>query len=100
MSDAIQANNMGELEALARALLPRMAYDYYSGGATDEITLRENRAAYERIALLPRMLIDVSARDMGATRYPTWDRRAQSNGLWCPRSFHRSPDSLGTGRRW
>jgi isopentenyl diphosphate isomerase/L-lactate dehydrogenase-like FMN-dependent dehydrogenase len=67
MSDAIQAHNMGELEALARALLPRMAYDYYSGGATDEITLRENRAAYERIALLPRMLVDVSARDMGAT---------------------------------
>jgi len=29
--------------------------------------LRENRAAFERITLLPRMLVDVSARDLGTT---------------------------------
>jgi isopentenyl diphosphate isomerase/L-lactate dehydrogenase-like FMN-dependent dehydrogenase len=44
-----------------------MAYDYYASGANDEVTLRENRAAYERITLLPRMLVDVSVRDMGTT---------------------------------
>ena len=32
-----------------------------------EVTLRENRAVYERITLLPRMLVDVSARDLGTT---------------------------------
>jgi isopentenyl diphosphate isomerase/L-lactate dehydrogenase-like FMN-dependent dehydrogenase len=67
MSERIDAINVGELEALARGVLPRMAYDYYAGGANDEITLRENRAAYERITLLPRMLVDVSVRDMGTT---------------------------------
>ncbi len=39
----------------------------YASGANDEITLRENRAAYERIMLLPRMLVDVSVRDMSTT---------------------------------
>ena len=44
-----------------------MAYDFYASGANDEVTLRENRAAFERITLLPRMLVDVSARDLGTT---------------------------------
>lgn len=38
-----------------------MAYDYYASGGNDEVKLRENRSAYERITLLPRMLVDVSA---------------------------------------
>jgi 4-hydroxymandelate oxidase len=67
MSDKIDAVNLCELEARAREILPQMGYDYYASGANDEITLRENRAAYERIALLPRMLVDVSVRDMGTT---------------------------------
>lgn len=67
MSESIDASNSGELEALARELLPEIAYDYFASGANDEITLRENRAAYERIALLPRMLIDVSVREMATT---------------------------------
>jgi len=37
-----------------------MALDYYSSGAGDEITLRDNRAAFARIKLRPRMLVDVS----------------------------------------
>ena len=67
MSENIDAINSGELEARARELLPQIAYDYYASGGNDEITLRENRAAYERVALLPRVLIDVSVRDMGTT---------------------------------
>jgi isopentenyl diphosphate isomerase/L-lactate dehydrogenase-like FMN-dependent dehydrogenase len=63
----IQASNLGELEALARELLPQMTYDYYASGANDETTLRENRTAYERIALLPRMLVGVDATDMTTT---------------------------------
>jgi 4-hydroxymandelate oxidase len=67
MSEGIDAINPYELEARARELLPQMAYDYYASGANDEVTLRENRAAYERITLLPRMLVNVSVRDMGTT---------------------------------
>ncbi|MBV8969171.1 MAG: alpha-hydroxy-acid oxidizing protein [Verrucomicrobia bacterium] len=67
VSEQIEAINLLELETKARELLPQATYDYYAGGANDEITLRENRAAYERIALLPRMLVDVSVRHMGTT---------------------------------
>jgi 4-hydroxymandelate oxidase len=62
-----EAINLLEMEARARELLPKAAYDYYASGANDEITLRENRAAYERITLLPHMLVDVSVRQMGTT---------------------------------
>lgn len=59
-----EAVNLFELEALAERCLPKAAFDYYISAANDEITLRENRSAYERIRLAPRMLVDVSSRDM------------------------------------
>jgi len=59
--------NLLELEERARGKMPLMAYDYYAGGAEDEITLRANRAAFGRIALRPRMLVDVSAIDTSTT---------------------------------
>lgn len=43
--------NLAELEVAARERLPRPVFDYYCGGAHDEITLRENRAAYDRLTL-------------------------------------------------
>ena len=49
ISQKLEAINLLELESKARELLPRAVYDYYAGGANDELTLRENRAAYERI---------------------------------------------------
>ena len=67
MNETIDAINLSELEALARVVLPPDAYDYYASGANDEITLRENRTAFERIAVHPRMLVDVSIRDMRTT---------------------------------
>src|ERR671914_2311011 len=47
-------------EDAARGSLPRAVYDYYAGGAEDEVTLRANRAAYERYFLRPRVMVDVS----------------------------------------
>jgi 4-hydroxymandelate oxidase len=67
VSEQIEAINLFELEIKVRELLPQTAYDHYASGANDEITLRENRVSYERITLLPRMLVDVSERHMGTT---------------------------------
>ena len=67
IGEQIEAINLLELEMKARESLPQTAYDYCASGANDEITLRENRLAYERITLLPRMLVDVSERHMGTT---------------------------------
>ena len=56
-----------DFEAAARAVLPRMAYDYYRSGADDERTLRENRRAFRRYEIWYRVLVDVAARSLGTT---------------------------------
>jgi len=56
--------NINDFENLAKEKLTQMAYDYYSSGANDEITLRENCEAYKRIFLKYRVLVDVSKRDL------------------------------------
>src|SRR5215218_3454432 len=48
--------NLHEYEALARDLLSPMALGYVSGGSCDEVTLRANRAAFDRWRLLPRVM--------------------------------------------
>ena len=52
--------NIEDLRRLAKRRLPRAIFDFFDGGAEDEVTLRENRAAFERVRLLPRVLVDVS----------------------------------------
>lgn len=59
--------NVLELEELARTKLAREAFDYYASGAGDEVTLRANRSAFERRAILYRVLVDVSVRRMATT---------------------------------
>jgi 4-hydroxymandelate oxidase len=52
-----------DYERAARKTLPREVYDYYAGGAGAEWTLRENRAAFDRWVLRPRVLVGVEERD-------------------------------------
>jgi len=59
--------NVFDYEELARRKLPKPVFDFIAGGAKDEITLRRNREAFERIHLRPRVLMDVSRIDL-ATR--------------------------------
>ena len=59
--------NLAEFEAAARERLTQLAYDYYVGGANDEVTVRENRLAFERLALRYRVLVDVSRRSTKTT---------------------------------
>ena len=59
--------NLSELESLARARLSQMAWDYYASGADDERCVTRNCAAYERIALHYRVLVDVATRDLSTT---------------------------------
>jgi 4-hydroxymandelate oxidase len=51
--------NVWDYERLAADRLEPGAHGYYAGGAGDELTLRENVAAFRRRYLRPRMLIDV-----------------------------------------
>jgi 4-hydroxymandelate oxidase len=62
MPDAPRPITVAEYEPLARARMDPGARDYQSGGAGDEISLADNRAAWDRIRLRPRVLVDVSSR--------------------------------------
>ena len=42
-------------------------FDFVDGGAQDEATLLDNRRQFQRIALVPRVLRDVSHRDQSIT---------------------------------
>ncbi len=78
--------NLLELEELARAKLPRMAFDYYAGGSHDEVTLRENVAAFGRLRVHYRVLRDVSAR---STKTRVLGHEVSFPVLVAPTAFHK-----------
>ncbi|MFL6237698.1 MAG: alpha-hydroxy acid oxidase [Thermoanaerobaculia bacterium] len=78
--------NVFDLEAVAREKLSRDALDYYAGGAHDEVTLRENRAAFDRLSLAYKVLVDVSRRDLAAT---VLGQPVSMPILVAPTAFHR-----------
>lgn len=56
--------SIARLRELARSRLPRGVFDFYDGGAEDEVTLHDNCEAFRRLRLLPRVLRDVSQVDL------------------------------------
>ncbi|GHO83527.1 alpha-hydroxy-acid oxidizing enzyme [Dictyobacter formicarum] len=56
----MQPINLHDYEVLAQRRLARPVWDYYQGGSDDEISLHENRAAFARLRLRPRVLVDVN----------------------------------------
>jgi (S)-mandelate dehydrogenase len=69
MTSLSRAFNIEDLRRIARARIPRAIFDFYDGGAEDEVTLRANRAAFERVQLLPRALVNVAEVDTRAALF-------------------------------
>jgi 4-hydroxymandelate oxidase len=70
---ALSLRTLADYERAAVPSMSEQARSYIEGGAGDEITLRDNAAAWERLALRPRMLAgaahcDLSTRLLGVTR--------------------------------
>lgn len=86
MSDGVPFLNLAEIEAAARERLTALAYEYYVGGANDEVTVRENRSAFERLALRYRVLVDVSRR---STQTSVIGQSIELPVLLAPTAFHR-----------
>lgn len=63
--------SLPELEERARECMPAMVYEYVASGAADEITLRWNREAFDRLALRPRMLAGVEEPDTSVSIFGT-----------------------------
>ncbi len=58
---------VAEYEPLARALVEPGAWDYQAGGAGDERSLLDNLESWSSFRLRPRILVDVSTRDLATT---------------------------------
>jgi (S)-mandelate dehydrogenase len=63
----VRAFCIDDLRQLAKRRLPRAVFDLFDGGAEDEVTMRNNAAAFERVRFVPRVLVDVSRVDTRAT---------------------------------
>jgi len=60
---------LADFEPAAHKLLPHAVYEFVAAGAGDEITKRDNEAAFDRIRLRPRVLRDVTRVDTGITLF-------------------------------
>ncbi len=78
--------NLADFRRAAAERLPSMAFDYYASGARDEITLRENREAYDRIKLRYRVLRDISGCSLST---PLLAHELALPVLVAPTAFHR-----------
>jgi (S)-mandelate dehydrogenase len=63
-ADFRRALSIEELRRVAQNRLPRFEMEYLEGGAEDEVSLQRNRAIFERITWLPRMLVGTGLPDL------------------------------------
>lgn len=66
-----QCYNLMDFEAVAKRVMKKTAWGYYSSAADDEITMRENHAAFHRIWFRPQILVDVEKVDLSTTMLGT-----------------------------
>lgn len=69
--DLGQIYNLHDFEFVARETMERTAWAYYSSGADDEIALRNNHLAYQKVFFKPKVLVDVSLIDLSTTMLGT-----------------------------
>eukprot|EP00026_Physarum_polycephalum_P003402 Phypoly_transcript_03413.p1 GENE.Phypoly_transcript_03413~~Phypoly_transcript_03413.p1 ORF type:complete len:400 (+),score=33.04 Phypoly_transcript_03413:251-1450(+) len=62
-----QMLNVYDFKAVAKNAMTKDAWDYYESAADDELCAQENRVAFHRIWLRPRILVDVSNIDMSCS---------------------------------
>jgi len=90
--------NLHDYERVAAERLAPGPLAYFTGGAGDEVTLRDNRAAFARQAIVPRVMRDVSTID---TTVEVFGRRWPSPIWIAPTALQRMahPDGeLATAR--
>lgn len=84
--------NVFDYQEVAAARLSQAAYDYYRGGARDEIGLQRNRQAYSEYALHYRVLAGVEQVDLGTS---VLDMPLSFPVMAAPTAFHAMADADG-----
>lgn len=67
--NTLGAYNIADLRAMALKRVPKGLFEFVDRGTEDEVSLRNNRAVFERIRFRPRTLVDVSARSQEITLF-------------------------------
>jgi len=78
--------SLRDFECEAQRRLDPAVYDFFAGGADDEVTLRANEAAFRRIGLMPRVLCGGAQRDLEISLLGC---KASMPILLAPTAFHR-----------
>ena len=61
--------SLDDFEHAARRHLPRPVFAYVSGGVEDNASLNDNRAAFEELGFVPRVLVNISKRTTATTLF-------------------------------
>lgn len=85
-TNASDCLNVFEYEARAKTSLAEMAYDYYSGGSWDEVTLRENCSDFSKLSIMPHMLVDLTQLDMSTELFGS---KISMPLIIAPTAFHQ-----------
>ena len=83
---AIEPADIFDYAKMAPDHMSKIGWEYISGGAADELTLRWNRESYDRIRLRPRVLVDVSQLD---TKVTLFGREMPYPILLAPTAYHK-----------
>jgi (S)-mandelate dehydrogenase len=65
MSRLDRCYTIADFREQARRHLPKSVFEFVDRGAEDEVALRDNRAAFERLKLRTKFCVDLTERDMG-----------------------------------
>lgn len=87
-----RAASVEDLRRIAKRRLPGGVFDYIDGGAEDELSLRRNVEAYQRIEFRPRVLVDVSEVDASTN---VLGQRVDVPLILAPTGFTRIADPQG-----
>jgi 4-hydroxymandelate oxidase len=77
---------ISDYEARAKDVLTTMAWEYLDSAAGDELTLKWNMTAFDRIQFLPRVLCDVSELDISVELF---GERLPHPVLLAPIAYHK-----------
>ncbi|MBS1219113.1 MAG: alpha-hydroxy-acid oxidizing enzyme [Proteobacteria bacterium] len=66
---SLGAYNIFDLRLQAMRRVPKGLFEFVDRGTEDEVSLRNNRAAFDRIKFKPRTLVDVSGRNQDITLF-------------------------------
>lgn len=98
IKSADEAINVFDFETLAKSKLPPAHYGYLATGVNDDLTLKANREAFNKVRLRMRRLIDPSHVDMSTQLFgKTWPTPIVLSPVGSQRAFHDDGE-LATAR--